>query len=331
MKQLSDFLFVRLFRKKYRVVVLHIFFYFSLSPILAQKIPDFNTDVISKVNIDTVYVFRVSGYDKKINHKVNKMYYWFYHDNFNNSQGSHFGRLLHGTYEKTFLKGNPIEQGEFKHGLKINKWSEWYPNGYFKSRHTYRKGILQGVYMNYEETGKRSQKGRYMNEMQHGKLITYETNPLNPEINISEVDPRIISKLSASWLGWYYGKDLKSIYTFKKGERHGKFAEFNLNGYMVKKGKYKNGWLDGRVIEYKGGEKNEQSYKNGILVIPVSDEIKNQNLLDTAQTTKMKKAGRKRKNRNKENKDQQIENRQKEPSEPAKKQRKWRKDDTGNN
>lgn len=308
---------VEYLRGTFKRILLASFFSLLIITINAQEIPDFDVHMISKVDHDTIHVFTVSEREKKINHQNNRMYFWFYHDALNRSQGAHFGRLLHGEYEKTLLTGEPMEKGYFVKGLKEGKWSKWYRNGHLKSVSTYRKSLLHGTYKEYSPTGKLRIRGVYKRNMKNGKFVLFETGEIQQEEKEGG-STQTLSKLAVSSRSFYYGSRWKSIYTYKDDVLDGRFIELDQNGNLFRKGKYSNGKLDGKLVEYKNGKRDKQTYRNGVRLEEVSGNEKKEDEKD-AERMRRKLEKKEKKEGNSQDKDQARE--------PSKTRRKWRQNE----
>ena len=84
----------------------------------------------------------------------NKMYFWYYKDNINTSQGNYYGQLLHGEYTILDTKTKTIiSKGNFNKGLKDGKWMRWYGNGKLKECSLWDNGVQVGKYTLFDSNG----------------------------------------------------------------------------------------------------------------------------------------------------------------------------------
>jgi len=71
--------------------------------------------------------------------------------------------LLHGSCQKFFHTGELLEKGEVKYGLKDGQWRTWHPNGRLKRVETWRRGVLHGDQLQFNEKGEFLGSSRYVN------------------------------------------------------------------------------------------------------------------------------------------------------------------------
>lgn len=111
-------------------------------------------------------------------------------------------------------------------------------------------------------------KGGYDGKLLHGM---YRDFYLNKNLKEKGFFKKGLKK--GKWIGWYPNGEYKEITTWRNGERNGKTQWFNEQGQLIRKGRYKNDLLTGkvhvfhpgdsvRVIKYKQGEPVEESSKS---------------------------------------------------------------------
>jgi len=120
------------------------------------------------------YVFYVSP-KTKLECRENREYYWYKSGEIHSSVGGYFGELLHGDYTKSYLDNNISEQGEYKNGLKNDRWKKWHKNGKLKELLDWDDGLKSGSYFEYSENGKILLKGKYKNDWKHGTWVNLKT------------------------------------------------------------------------------------------------------------------------------------------------------------
>ena len=98
----------------------------------------------------TIYVLSES---KDIKADEEKYYFWYRAGEVKYNKGGFDGKLLTGPYKVFYSDLNLKVSGEFKDGLKINRWTTWYDNGEKNTVSHYKKGVLHGKYTRYSETG----------------------------------------------------------------------------------------------------------------------------------------------------------------------------------
>ena len=71
---------------------------------------------------------------------------------------------------------------------------------------------------------------------------------------------------TGEWKAWYPTGQLKSIYTWSKGKRHGAYRSFDEAGTPLEKGEYKNGEIHGKRYLFSADTVVVERYKNGAAV-----------------------------------------------------------------
>ncbi len=106
----------------------------TLSFILLISIPvnaQYYNGYVRIDSADRSYIFMITDNSRIISHT--KYYYWFKSGRIHTTQGSYYGRLLHGTYKVTDTERHLLEEGKFRKGLKTGLWRTWHENGTLKS------------------------------------------------------------------------------------------------------------------------------------------------------------------------------------------------------
>src|SRR5690606_16089089 len=91
-----------------------------------------------RIRIDSLnksYIFQVMEGNRRT--ALKDFYYWFKSGHIHKTQGSYYGKLLHGNYKVIDNDRHLLEEGFFKKGKKVGLWRSWYENGTLKS--TWRK------------------------------------------------------------------------------------------------------------------------------------------------------------------------------------------------
>ncbi|GAB3433144.1 toxin-antitoxin system YwqK family antitoxin [Niabella aquatica] len=94
-----------------------------------------------RVRIDSAdrsYIFQVTDNDKATSRYG--FYYWFKSGRIHRTQGSYYGKLLHGNYKVVDKERHLLEEGKFRNGKKVGLWRTWYENGVLRS--TWRRRYL---------------------------------------------------------------------------------------------------------------------------------------------------------------------------------------------
>ncbi|MEO9531932.1 MAG: hypothetical protein ABJG68_15730 [Crocinitomicaceae bacterium] len=104
--------------------------------------------------------FYISFDEKGIRYHDTLHYYWFKAQAIHVTQGNSDGNILDGKFSKFYYSGQLAEQGEFKKGLKDGLWKTWYESGNLKTIYNYSNGMLSGEYVLYNEDGDIREKGK---------------------------------------------------------------------------------------------------------------------------------------------------------------------------
>lgn len=127
------------------------------------------------------------------------------------------------------------------------------PAGVIIARKHFKDGIEEGVRINYNNYGEMYSKGNYKNGLQDGEWLYYDNFYHD---NISEKGKYIEGKKEGEWIKYIISSS--SAFT-------------NIKWIIGRKEIYKNGVLDGELLEYDrdGNLRNKEIYKNGIKIITV--------------------------------------------------------------
>ncbi|HMR84415.1 MAG TPA: hypothetical protein PKE30_14830 [Niabella sp.] len=133
-----------------------------LSFILLISIPvnaQYYNDYVRIDSADRSYIFMITD-DSRIT-SYTKYYHWFKSGRIHTTQGSYYGKLLHGTYKVIDTERHLLEEGKFRKGLKTGLWRTWYENGTLKSSWNRRFGLFGNYYniREYDHKGNLIKKG----------------------------------------------------------------------------------------------------------------------------------------------------------------------------
>ena len=139
-----------------------------------------------------------------------------------------FGKR-NGRYEIFFKDGSLMLSGYFIDGKEDGLWTWYYPIGTMKEKSNYSKGIPQGWKFYYGD-GKLKSEG----------------------IPIVNSDTKKINRYNRMGIKIYEGY-------FENMINVGNFIVYRDNGYLSRKGRYKNGKIDGQIENYYEGKINSIS------------------------------------------------------------------------
>lgn len=131
-------------------------------------------NLITLVSLDTVYVFKLSQDNVKLNPRLD--YFWSTNGILNHTQGNYSGKLLHGRFEKFDRSNHLLEKGQFDRGLKTGTWQQWYESGKLSARYVWKKGVLSGKFEEYYPNGIVMRSGTFVNGKLHGPVALFADN-----------------------------------------------------------------------------------------------------------------------------------------------------------
>jgi len=108
---------------------------------------------------DRSYIFQVTDDGRRTNSGL--FYYWFKSGRIHKTQGSYYGKLLHGNYKVVDRDRHLLEEGQFKKGLKTGLWRTWYEDGALRSTWRKRFGFWNQTYhiSEYDANGNKTKSG----------------------------------------------------------------------------------------------------------------------------------------------------------------------------
>ncbi|KAI9443776.1 hypothetical protein F5148DRAFT_1293013 [Russula earlei] len=118
-------------------------------------------DIAKRVHLDSAicsYTFYVT--DKQVTNVNGKQFYWYKAGRILVTMEGYEGRLLDGSFEKTYLNRNLCERGEFRNGMKTGLWRSWYETGILKEKSHWDKGIQKDT-ERFDSLGRTTEKGSY--------------------------------------------------------------------------------------------------------------------------------------------------------------------------
>jgi len=123
-----------------------------------------------RVRIDSAdrsYVFQITDNSTKPLKKV--FYFWFKSGRVHKTQGSYYGKLLHGSYKVIDPDRRLLEEGQFGKGIKIGTWRTWYESGHLKTLMKPRLVSPGFTYVEYDTKGNVIKSGYVHNDLFTGK------------------------------------------------------------------------------------------------------------------------------------------------------------------
>jgi antitoxin component YwqK of YwqJK toxin-antitoxin module len=105
--------------------------------------------------------------------KPDRLYYWFSGNTIHTTQGGYSGKLLNGDYNEYFPGKNLKDQGKFKKGLKDGVWKTWDESGALTQEITWSDGMKEGPFSIYDERGEVKQSGTLRQNQLNGDILFY--------------------------------------------------------------------------------------------------------------------------------------------------------------
>lgn len=140
-----------------KIVYILLIFLFLSNSLFAQKQFDIEHYIDRvKVNLqmqDHTIEAEVWDGERSIKVDETKWYTWFQSNMMLSTRGGYNGKVLHGSYVKTYLNRSIQQQGQYYFGLRNGQWKEWYENGELKSIETWKKGVLDGERTEFSPNG----------------------------------------------------------------------------------------------------------------------------------------------------------------------------------
>lgn len=110
---------------------------------------------------------------KEVKPKAAKVYFWFKGGAVHSATSGVSGQVLNGNYKKFYHSNQLAEEGNFKYGLKVGLWKNWFENGTIKSTQYWNSGLQTGFYYAYDVSGNTIEKGNYKKGKKHGNWINF--------------------------------------------------------------------------------------------------------------------------------------------------------------
>ncbi len=202
-----------------------------------------------------------------------------------------------GNFIELFDNGKKKSEGVYSYGANNGLLSQWYENGIKKSETDYTDGKANGYHKVWYETGLQEYVGSYINGLREGICTEFfssgkkkhAANYLRDKLNGQDtewyesgqkkIESSIVNELKqGEYRLWFENGQLQVIYKYNQGNIvDGKYLVYTesgekekeetyVNGVKTKEGKFKDGNLYEKLLEYYNGtekKKSEGISKNG--------------------------------------------------------------------
>jgi antitoxin component YwqK of YwqJK toxin-antitoxin module len=139
-----------------------------------QKMPDYGLHKIRIADTDRTILAEIIPVNSNPEPQSELTYYWYATNKVHVLQGGYSGRLLNGTYTETYLNHNPRTQGTFKKGLKDGTWKDWDERGTLIQVVNWRNGIRSGAFSFFNQDGRLKESGEYRFNELNGPVVFHE-------------------------------------------------------------------------------------------------------------------------------------------------------------
>lgn len=207
--------------------------------------------------------------------------WWKEFDGFGNlmAEGEYQEDLRVGEWSFYRDSGELEQQGVFIHGEFDGTWTWWYPGGDVHRLENYRRGVLDGEFLELDTMGNPIVKGGYTNGFKDGYWIVEVQDYVEQGKYIEgmkhgmwqHIYPDNSLQYEGEWkfdqpIGkhkmWHANGVLKEVGVYQNGLKHKKWKEFNLDGsihrqYIYRYGKLRR--LDGVKVDRRRDGKMKES------------------------------------------------------------------------
>lgn len=109
--------------------LLFILFFTVSLPCLGQNLPDMGLYRVRITDTAVTTVIEIKPVNSSPRAKADRTYYWYEAGIIHATQGGFSGKLLNGSYDQYYRDKSLKEQGTFRKGLKDGTWKNWNRDG----------------------------------------------------------------------------------------------------------------------------------------------------------------------------------------------------------
>lgn len=165
----------------------------------------------------------------------------------------------HGKWVFYYPDGKKEQEGSFNENVLSGQWTWYYHNGQIKREEFFnRKGLLEGLVVEYDSLGNELAKGEYFNGEREGSWFYHVGD-------FKEVGAFIFGERDGVWTHYYKNGKVAFQGEFLEGEPRGKHVYYHKNGIKKLIGKYSGGEKHGvwREFNNRGEEIETIQYRRG--------------------------------------------------------------------
>lgn len=151
------------------------FFIFFYCCSFGQKMPDYGFHKVRITDTDRTILAEIIPVNSNPDVQSTLTYYWYATNKVHTLQGGFSGRLLNGAYTETYLNHNTRTMGTFKKGLKDGTWKDWDERGTLIQVVNWHNGIRSGSFSFFNPDGSLKQSGEYHQNELDGPVVFHES------------------------------------------------------------------------------------------------------------------------------------------------------------
>lgn len=113
--------------------------------------------------------------ERQVPVRPDRTYAWTRSGKLLTSQGGYSGKLLDGPFHEFYASKNLYVEGSYLFGLKQGVWKAWRDDGHLNGVTTWRRGVKDGPFTEYDSVGRPLRKGTYRSSALSGKLARLDS------------------------------------------------------------------------------------------------------------------------------------------------------------
>lgn len=146
-----------------------------------------------------------------------------------------------GRWSFWYPQGARLAEGAYNAGRRSGTWTWWYETGARERRGTYSDGLSEGLWTEWYMNGNRRQQVGYAAGVPHGRYISwYESGSHRREGPVRHGKPE------GRWTFWHESGEKAARGSFHVGLQEGNWSTWHANGERESEGRYLAGQPDGR-------------------------------------------------------------------------------------
>jgi antitoxin component YwqK of YwqJK toxin-antitoxin module len=153
-------------------------------------------------------------------------------------------RLLNdGSYVEYYADGQKYTEGNYQMGVFEGEWQYWYPNGQLCKKVAFKNGRADGQWEVFDEAGVRMAKKSYQDGQRSGPWISYHLDGETPKFEVTYAEGKPVGKR----ITYHENGQMRQSVSFKDGLLDGQMLEWDASGKKIAEATLEKGKLKGRV------------------------------------------------------------------------------------